>query len=86
MPAPRAGRSVTLLARDAGTAAGIARSRESPRLPGSPLDQSIRIAAVGDDTGEHDAVLLAVPAQAAARRRDRCRTKAARRHADDRLR
>jgi glycerol-3-phosphate dehydrogenase (NAD(P)+) len=59
----RAGRSVTLLARDPAKAAAIARSRESPRLPGKPLDGGIRIAAVGDDIGPQDAILLAVPSQ-----------------------
>ncbi len=59
----RAGRSVTLLARDPAKAAAIARCRESPRLPGNRLEDSIGIAAVGYGNGPHDAILLAVPSQ-----------------------
>ncbi len=59
----RGGRSVTLLARDPTKAAAIARSRESPLLPGKRLEDSIRVAAVGDGNGPHDAILIAVPSQ-----------------------
>ena len=59
----RAGRSVTLWARDANAAAQLAKERTSARLPGAQLDASI---AVTDDIAEAsrgDAVLIAVPAQ-----------------------
>ncbi len=62
--AARAGRAVALIARDAGAAAILRETRESPRLPGEPLDARI---AVTSDIGElaaADAVLLVVPAQA----------------------
>jgi glycerol-3-phosphate dehydrogenase (NAD(P)+) len=60
--AARAGRSVTLVARDESAAAAIAKSRESPHLPGIRIDARIGVNA----TLEPDAavVLLAVPAQA----------------------
>ena len=59
----RAGRTVTLWARDPATVAAIAATREAPRLPGIRLDD--RIAATGAiaDVAHADAVLLAVPAQ-----------------------
>jgi len=58
--AVRAGRSVTLWARDPARAAQIAATRENPRLPGHLLPDAIRI------TGEFptgDALLLALPLQ-----------------------
>src|SRR5262245_63142716 len=62
--AVRAGCAVTLRARDAKTAAVIANTRESPHLPGLPLDH--RVAVTGDlaAAARADAILLAVPAQA----------------------
>ncbi len=39
----RAGREVTLYARDAASAARIAASRENPRLPGVPLAANIAV-------------------------------------------
>ena len=61
--AARAGRDVTLWARDPATVAAIAAKRESPRLPGVKLDD--RVAATGAlaDVAHAEAVLLAVPAQ-----------------------
>jgi glycerol-3-phosphate dehydrogenase (NAD(P)+) len=59
----RAGRSVTLAARDAQTAAVIAEQRESPRLPGIKLHDQVQVAIAGADAARHDAILLAVPAQ-----------------------
>jgi glycerol-3-phosphate dehydrogenase (NAD(P)+) len=61
--AARAGRDVTLWARDPATVASIAAKRESPRLPGVKLDE--RVAATGAlaDVAHAEAVLLAVPAQ-----------------------
>jgi glycerol-3-phosphate dehydrogenase (NAD(P)+) len=60
--AARAGRSVTLVARDEPTAAAIGKSRESPHLRGIRVDAHVEVRA----TLEPDAaaVLLAVPAQA----------------------
>jgi len=59
--AARAGRTVTLVARDREAAAAIATARESPRLPGIAIDRRVRVGAALD--GEATAVLLAVPAQ-----------------------
>jgi glycerol-3-phosphate dehydrogenase (NAD(P)+) len=55
----RAGRSVTLLARDAALAA----RRESPRLPGVKLDERVAVAALAPGKIAGDAVLVVVPAQ-----------------------
>jgi glycerol-3-phosphate dehydrogenase (NAD(P)+) len=61
--AARAGRDVTLCARDAAAAAAMMASRENPRLPGVLLDA--RIAATGDlgFAARADIILLVVPAQ-----------------------
>jgi glycerol-3-phosphate dehydrogenase (NAD(P)+) len=61
--AARAGRDVTLCARDAAAAAAMMASHENPRLPGVPLDA--RIAATGDlgFAARADFILLVVPAQ-----------------------
>src|SRR5690349_14288258 len=61
--AGRAGRDVTLWARDAALAEELAITRQNPRLPGTRLDE--RVAATGAiaDVAQADAVLLAVPAQ-----------------------
>ena len=61
--AARAGREVTLWARDPADVAAIAAKRESPRLPGVTLDE--RVAATGAlaDVARAEAVLLVVPAQ-----------------------
>src|SRR5450631_3018133 len=61
--AARAGRDVTLFARDAASAAAIAATRENPRLPGARLDTGI---AVTDDlatAGRTEIILVATPAQ-----------------------
>jgi glycerol-3-phosphate dehydrogenase (NAD(P)+) len=60
----RAGRTVTLVARDPSRAAVIAHRRESPGLPGYPIDEHVRIVAAGDGGAACDAALLAVPSQA----------------------
>jgi glycerol-3-phosphate dehydrogenase (NAD(P)+) len=60
--AARAGRSVTLVARDEHSAAAIAKSGESPHLPGIRIDPRVDLAAALEL--EAAAVLLAVPAQA----------------------
>jgi glycerol-3-phosphate dehydrogenase (NAD(P)+) len=59
----RAGRTVTLAARDATAAAAIRERRESPRLPGCRIDERVHIVALSDGPGPHDAILLAVPSQ-----------------------
>ena len=59
----RAGREVTLWARNSGTAAAIAASRQSPRLPGIRIEERVAIAPLGEGQRGGDAVLLAVPAQ-----------------------
>jgi glycerol-3-phosphate dehydrogenase (NAD(P)+) len=61
--AARAGRDVTLFARDAAAATAIAVTRENPKLPGIQLDP--RIAVSGDLalTSGAQIVLLVIPAQ-----------------------
>jgi glycerol-3-phosphate dehydrogenase (NAD(P)+) len=60
----RAGRSVTLAGRDPASAAAIAKSRESPRLPGHRIDDRVAVAAAGTAIlSAQDAILLAVPSQ-----------------------
>ncbi|MGJ5023352.1 NAD(P)H-dependent glycerol-3-phosphate dehydrogenase [Bradyrhizobium oligotrophicum] len=61
--AARAGRDVTLYARDAEHAARIASARENPRLPGIPLADSISVTADLARAARADAVLIVVPAQ-----------------------
>ncbi len=60
--AARAGRSVTLMARDENSAEGIVKARESPHLPGIRIDPRVEVTA--SFAPEAAAVLLAVPAQA----------------------
>jgi len=58
----RAGRTVTLVARDEKSATAITVNRESPHLAGVRLDE--RVGIVGGGRGaDHDAILLAVPSQ-----------------------
>ena len=61
--AARAGRDVTLWARDPAAVAQLTTTRENPRLPGIRLDD--RVAATGaiSDVVQAEAVLLVVPAQ-----------------------
>jgi glycerol-3-phosphate dehydrogenase (NAD(P)+) len=63
--AVRAGRSVTLIARDEELAATIRTAGESPFLPGVKLDPRIVVTADAAAAASADAVLLAVPAQVA---------------------
>ncbi len=61
--AARAGRNVTLYARDAAVAAEIAATRVNPKLPGAKLDANVLVT---DDIGraaQADIVLLATPSQ-----------------------
>ena len=62
--AARAGRTVTLWARDPTHAAALAHDRESPYLPGIKLDERIGVTASLAETALADAILLVVPAQA----------------------
>jgi glycerol-3-phosphate dehydrogenase (NAD(P)+) len=59
----RAGRTVTLLARDHAAACAIEAARESPRLPGVPIDRRVAIAPLTECRPEDDAILIVVPAQ-----------------------
>src|SRR5204863_6352537 len=63
MAVARAGREVTLLARNPAAAAAIAASRENPRLPGVRLDAGIAVTAEPAALTSASAILLAVPAQ-----------------------
>lgn len=62
--AARAGRDVTLYARDPALAANLAASRENPRLRGVRLDAAVQVTADLARAAQADAVLLVVPAQA----------------------
>ena len=59
----RAGRSVTLIARDEHAAKTIAQTRKNPRLPNIDIDKKIAVTAAIAEVTTSDAVLLAVPAQ-----------------------
>jgi glycerol-3-phosphate dehydrogenase (NAD(P)+) len=61
--AVRAGRDVTLCARDAAAAAATRASRENPRLPGVQLDTRIAVTADLALAGRAQVILLVVPAQ-----------------------
>jgi glycerol-3-phosphate dehydrogenase (NAD(P)+) len=60
----RAGRSVTLFARDAAASDAIAGRRESPRLPGVQIYRRIAIAPLTERLPDGDVILIVVPAQA----------------------
>jgi glycerol-3-phosphate dehydrogenase (NAD(P)+) len=59
----RAGRSVTLVARDASTAKTIEATRASPRLADIRLDARVHVTSSGANAKPADAILLAVPSQ-----------------------
>jgi glycerol-3-phosphate dehydrogenase (NAD(P)+) len=61
--AARAGRDVTLWARDAAAVAAMTATRESPRLRGIRLDDRVAATRAIADVAHAQAVLLAVPAQ-----------------------
>jgi len=61
--AARAGRTVTLWARDAAAVAAMTATGESPRLPGVTLDARVTATGAIADVAHADAVLLVVPAQ-----------------------
>ena len=58
----RTGRSVLLAARNGADV--LAKTRESPRLPGVRLDDRVAVAPMGAELSGCDAILLAVPSQA----------------------
>ena len=60
----RAGRTVTLWARDPAIARSIMAERESPRLPGVRIDQRVALASLAGGAPQGDAILVVVPAQA----------------------
>jgi glycerol-3-phosphate dehydrogenase (NAD(P)+) len=60
----RAGRTVTLFARDADAAGAIAAGRESRHLPGVRIDERVAIAALTEQAPDGDVILMVVPAQA----------------------
>jgi glycerol-3-phosphate dehydrogenase (NAD(P)+) len=62
--AARAGRRVTLWARDDKTVASMVSKRESPRLPGARLEDGIAVTSDIAQAAQADAILVAVPAQA----------------------
>jgi glycerol-3-phosphate dehydrogenase (NAD(P)+) len=59
----RAGRTVTLLARDAAAAEAMVEAHESPRLKGIAIDPRVTIAALTRCPPRGDAILVVVPAQ-----------------------
>jgi glycerol-3-phosphate dehydrogenase (NAD(P)+) len=61
--AARAGRTVTLYARDSAHAERIASSRENPRLPGVKLGVEIDVTHDRAKAGRADVILIATPAQ-----------------------
>ena len=61
--AARAGRAVTLYARNASHAGRIARTRENPRLPGIKLGSEITVTNDLAQAGRADIMLVATPAQ-----------------------
>ncbi|MCA6111472.1 NAD(P)H-dependent glycerol-3-phosphate dehydrogenase [Bradyrhizobium cenepequi] len=61
--AARAGRDVTLYARDAAHAAQIEATRANPRLPGVLLDASVKVTADIAAAARADLILVATPAQ-----------------------
>jgi glycerol-3-phosphate dehydrogenase (NAD(P)+) len=61
--AARAGRKVTLCARDAAAAAKISATRANAKLPGAKLDASVEVTADIALAAQADIVLLATPSQ-----------------------
>ena len=59
----RAGRRVTLAARDHAGAEVLRNRHESPRLPSVRIDERVAIAVIDADFSRQDAVLLVVPSQ-----------------------
>lgn len=61
--AARAGRDVTLYARDHAAADRIAQTRENPKLPGIQLEKAITVTSDLAQAGRASAILLVTPAQ-----------------------
>jgi glycerol-3-phosphate dehydrogenase (NAD(P)+) len=61
--AARAGRDVTLWARNPAVVAAIAKKRDDPSLPRASLDDRVAVTGAVADIARADAVLLVVPAQ-----------------------
>ena len=61
--AARAGRDVTLYARDVSAADTMSRTRENPRLPGIAIAKSISITSDLAHAAKSEALLLVTPAQ-----------------------
>ena len=61
--AARAGREVTLFARDRATAAQIEATRENPKLPGCALEPNVAVTSDLAVAGRADIILVATPAQ-----------------------
>ena len=61
--AARAGRNVTLYARDPAAAEAISRARENPRLPNIKLTASVAVTSDLQQAAAADALLLVTPAQ-----------------------
>jgi glycerol-3-phosphate dehydrogenase (NAD(P)+) len=61
--AARAGREVVLYTRNSQTAAEIAASRTNPKLPGAPLQASVRVTDDIAFAARSDLILIATPAQ-----------------------
>ena len=61
--AARAGRDVSLWARDPAVVAMLTTARENPRLPGVRLHERVAVTGAIADVAHADAILLAVPAQ-----------------------
>ena len=64
--AAKAGRPVTLIARDAESAGHVQRMRRSPRLSDVELPSLVDVTTAGEALADADILLLAVPAQATA--------------------
>lgn len=64
LAAARAGRDVSLWARDVQTIDVIAQTRQAPKLPGVDLPESIKATSSLADLGNCDALIVAVPTQA----------------------
>src|SRR3954462_4039579 len=61
--AARAGRKVTLYARNAESAAGIAATRKNPKLSGAPLDAAVDVTSDIAHAARANIILIATPAQ-----------------------
>lgn len=61
--AARAGRQVTLYARNSALAEEMEASRTNPKLPGIALSEGVRVTGDLAETAKSDAILLVVPAQ-----------------------